>query len=834
LRPRLYERAGAFEQIASLRASARSQGVTEAILLSGGVGYGKTAVLDQVLATERGRIIRFAARPNDRDHAFSGVCGLLRALSTTTSGRLRNVAVDDDQTVTVSLLAEYLRCCRATVAIDDAQWLDPESRMVIASALVQRLPVTVLVAERFRGDGSNALCPFVVRIGTLSGTAAARLVHELAPLLSTEDVGEITRHSVGIPSCLALAAMAARGSGQTGGRIPGDAVQIVEARLARESAASAACARIVAAYDRRVPVVALAYAAELSAQVAASSLDALADIITVSGDAVDFRVASLRQIVRAADPTPNQTARRVFDAEVRLGDRSVEALRRLRDAARRSDEMREFVATSATLGLRLARNLEHGEAVEILREAWDADPNLDAAVARELLDALRVLGRDDEAVRVGHLMFRDAVTRGDGTSAVRVAGAVVHGLATLDRDAEITEFLAAAKALPIIAEDFGAMGYLRGIELSNAAFDGNVETYEALAATGPLLPRDRRADAYARALRGDVDGSNAAFAAWRGRHGTWPLWDENLEAHRLMLLGGPAACQTWWEQVGDERISRALNAAGSARIRAFYLIAVGQWDAADAVISRVDEARQGEEYRFTLFEVALMLDALRASPPRHGPRILSEIRAASGRGRTRSVWATAAWWVAAMVRSGRDVPRDVIRLLEGGVHRWPRPYHFAAIPLAAPFARPQLSDAAVGAVCAAAPRPGSRWLTAQANLAAAIANGRPEPLREVRDEFDALAAPAFAMIAGTALPAPRPRDEALARACGYGGAIESDQARLSQRERSVAELAANGMSNRDIAANLTIAERTVETHLTNVYRKLGVRSRAALASRLTV
>ncbi|MET9632587.1 LuxR C-terminal-related transcriptional regulator [Lentzea sp. NPDC006480] len=51
---------------------------------------------------------------------------------------------------------------------------------------------------------------------------------------------------------------------------------------------------------------------------------------------------------------------------------------------------------------------------------------------------------------------------------------------------------------------------------------------------------------------------------------------------------------------------------------------------------------------------------------------------------------------------------------------------------------------------------------------------------------------------------------------------------LSGRERRVAELAAAGATNREIAEELFVTVRTVESHLSNVYRKLGVELRADL------
>jgi DNA-binding CsgD family transcriptional regulator len=51
---------------------------------------------------------------------------------------------------------------------------------------------------------------------------------------------------------------------------------------------------------------------------------------------------------------------------------------------------------------------------------------------------------------------------------------------------------------------------------------------------------------------------------------------------------------------------------------------------------------------------------------------------------------------------------------------------------------------------------------------------------------------------------------------------------LTPRERAVARLAASGLTNRQIAAELMLSVKTVENHLTHVFAKRGVRSRAEL------
>ena len=52
---------------------------------------------------------------------------------------------------------------------------------------------------------------------------------------------------------------------------------------------------------------------------------------------------------------------------------------------------------------------------------------------------------------------------------------------------------------------------------------------------------------------------------------------------------------------------------------------------------------------------------------------------------------------------------------------------------------------------------------------------------------------------------------------------------LTPSERGAAELAAEGHGNREIAQVLFVTPRTVESHLTSVYRKLGISARAGLS-----
>ena len=75
---------------------------------------------------------------------------------------------------------------------------------------------------------------------------------------------------------------------------------------------------------------------------------------------------------------------------------------------------------------------------------------------------------------------------------------------------------------------------------------------------------------------------------------------------------------------------------------------------------------------------------------------------------------------------------------------------------------------------------------------------------------------------------PTPPGSVVAESAGTAPMV----AGLTTRELEVLALAAEGLANKEIAARLHLSVHTVEAHLTRIYRKLGVRSRTALARRL--
>jgi DNA-binding NarL/FixJ family response regulator len=71
--------------------------------------------------------------------------------------------------------------------------------------------------------------------------------------------------------------------------------------------------------------------------------------------------------------------------------------------------------------------------------------------------------------------------------------------------------------------------------------------------------------------------------------------------------------------------------------------------------------------------------------------------------------------------------------------------------------------------------------------------------------------------------------EAAFRELRAAGPAASALERLSERERDVLGLLADGLTNREIAGRLVLSEKTVRNHVSSVLRKLGFRHRTEAA-----
>ncbi|MEU7988638.1 helix-turn-helix transcriptional regulator [Streptosporangium canum] len=120
-----------------------------------------------------------------------------------------------------------------------------------------------------------------------------------------------------------------------------------------------------------------------------------------------------------------------------------------------------------------------------------------------------------------------------------------------------------------------------------------------------------------------------------------------------------------------------------------------------------------------------------------------------------------------------------------------------------------------------------RWVAPRAFTSLSMFGGGEIDLRDARDTFERLGARPWADRAGNELRAAgvRSADTPSTDVLGPSG-----QADLTPQERQIVRLAARGLSNKDIAAQLFLSPRTVGYHLYKAYPKLGVASRAELVA----
>jgi ATP/maltotriose-dependent transcriptional regulator MalT len=97
------------------------------------------------------------------------------------------------------------------------------------------------------------------------------------------------------------------------------------------------------------------------------------------------------------------------------------------------------------------------------------------------------------------------------------------------------------------------------------------------------------------------------------------------------------------------------------------------------------------------------------------------------------------------------------------------------------------------------------------------------PLRLARDEFERIGAQPWAEMA---------REQLRATGESSGRRQVNTAERLSAQEMQIAELASQGLSNREIGERLFISHRTVGAHLYRIYPRLGITSRRMLSEAL--
>lgn len=774
------------------------------------------------------------------------------------------------------------------IAVDDIQWLDAASRSALGHALARldREPVAVLLATRGRvpswlRQAAHEDRLRTIRVDGLSVGATHELLHSrLDATFSRPTLIRLWETAGGNPFFVLelAAALQHRGGTLAPGEelpIPADLDLLLNARIDSLGPAALEVARAVAALaDPTVDLVEAAVGARFDRGLA-GALDArilerdgrrlrfthpllatavdghetprrrrllnarLAEIVPSAEErarhlalataAPDEGVASVieeaartaqrrgapagaaelaEQALRLTPTTGGDDARRRLFVAAELlrsagdADRATALLEPARAAARPGRERASVIAQLASV------QASPREAVALYREALldaDGDDALQATIHLSLASMMRFT--DGVQRGVEHAELAVAAASGSGDAALRCRALAAYGLLHFAAGRgipheEMQEALSLERSLPDWPLDRGPTGVF-GHQLW---WSGDVDGARALFVEVLGVARTRNdAEAESGALW------HLGFLEWRAgnwadayRHAVGSVDLQNqlgivsppgqlppavIAAHQGRTDDARARAQAAIAHAGAEGIRISLS--GHGWVLGFVELSLGDAAAALPHLRRSSELRND----FVLepgmrLELGDLLEAL------IGVGELDEAEAVLETWQQRADALDRAWALAILARS-RGLLLAARGDLDGAFASFERalaehgrssdPFHYARTLLA------------LGRTQRRAKRRGAARTT----------------LEDATTRFERLGAPLWA-------------EQARAELGRIGGRTASG-GELTEAERRIAELVAEGQTNREVAAALFLTEHSVETALTRVYRKLGVRSRAELA-----
>ena len=530
--------------------------------------------------------------------------------------------------------------------------------------------------------------------------------------------------------------------------------------------------------------------------------------------APESAVAYLRRAL-AEPPDAGQRAELLLE----LG--SAEALVDGEAAAQHLGAARELIddpARKAAAGLLLGRQLfllrgEEGDAV--LTEALDDLAGADAELER-LLEA-RLIANDLFVPSLHrHALRRLERVRDRPADSTFGEKVLLSLLAYHDARAGAP----AAEAVPLARRAL-SQGTLIAGDPSGAAIVPPA-TVLAMADLDEVLPvyEDALATAHRR-------GSTLAFVAVKVFRAQTLVWRGDLGEAAAEAREALAAAETWGPS--------ARSSGHSAAFLADALMEQGDLDGAAAALARVGSGESLAESARLLYlrDSSARLRILRGDPAGGVEDMLAAGRrfeAVGSRNPAFIAWRSPA--ALALLQLGEEDEARRLATEELALARaWGAPRALGAALRAAGLAEGGTSGRALleEAVEVLSSSPARlEHAKARAELGAALrrANRRSEAREHLRQAVE------LATMCGAAPVAARAETELLATGARPRRIALSGVESLTPSERRVAEMAAEGPTNREIAQALFVTQRTVEVHLTSIYRKLAISSRSQLPAAL--
>jgi DNA-binding CsgD family transcriptional regulator len=788
----------------------------------------------------------------------------------------------------LTLLAEASTASPILCLVDDLLWLDAASAAALAFAArrIESERVAMLFTARDRTAGSPALRGIpVLRLHGLDGTAARDLLtaaagHELSePVAST-----LVRASGGNPLVL-REVVGSLAPDELSGRTPlpdtlpvgGEIAGLYRRDLEALPAPSRAALLVLAISELTAPELLLPAVAALTGDPAALDPAERAGLVRAGSSGLVFAHPMLRWVVQQdATTAERRAAHRSLADTLPGGQAELCAWHRALAALGPDEEVAAELARTAALAARRGGRWAECRAYELAaRLSPDRERRAERAYragaaaflagrharAREHLDAVLAVSTDPllradaehERARVALWRGRpepperlraaaDRVAAYDAERAAKLVGYAVVDLGGRCRAAEALPYalqawdLVGRRALPLVVSFKVAYTLVMagetaaGEQLASAAADHAEDAADvtALAMLGPVLDwLDRPADAD-RLLTRAIELGRASGDLWMLVNALTNAAEASRRRARLdRALVQADEARALAEQL-DEPVQLATALAVLARVEAD----LGRSIESNAHAARVERVTEpAAELRVSC---AAALGALALASGRHHDAVndlrpVADLLTEGGVAEPRT-FGVHGDLAEACIRSGRT--DDAERLI-AALDAYARPRKATTVLATVARCRGLLAAEDEFESCFGealelfreAPLEQARTLLCLGERLRR--HGRRSAARERLRSALAICAER-----GAAIWADRARRELQATGETVQPHADDPRRQLTPQELQIALLVVDGARNQDVATSLFLSSKTVEAHLTRVYRKLGVTSRTQLAARL--
>ena len=838
--PRVIGRDRELKRVSAALHGAAASGIARSVRVSGPSGIGKTAFMDAAAAALDGWVAARATGMRIQQRLSNFVIGrlsasLLDGLGAEAERYVAGLPAADSPEATTQRFIRLVEGVTVDhpllLTVDDVQWCDRESVTALEGllTLLADRRVVLLSGER-TGESPLGIEDVFVDLHPLDAAAAATLARTHYPDAPNAVIDAIVTHAGGQPLDVeALARAAAESQSQTADDVDASLRATIASRVSRVRPDLREFLRTCSLIEEPIDLALLQRLYPKSDELDTLVQEAATQFLVQDGPALRFVHAAIGQSVRETISIDIPYRRRILSALSSISAPTLELLEQTIDQARAcGDRDNEYHAVQRLAEEAFEKGHPRLGAAALERAITLREPDADTIVSTysRLAHCYGVLGREHDTMR----------TATSGIAAARRAG-VEHGFGPLvsqqiltmvhdgDYDgarAAVERYARELSSPQDLAQVFSSAMLIAAFDMDVSLMNAMYERFEPLAAATTPAVRLRATITQAILALREGDAALTETLVQEGRRYTrdFPMGNVMLSTFKTFAelhVGGYPAARRHISGGAMPHADDNTSFVSDDLIILFDLLdAALRGDHAD-VIERTNEALLGDwgPYMQRSFLSITALSAIINAaplPPVLATRIESEALQLTRGEQSAALVPLAAGAAVLLADRSRDRARSILQAV---LRKLERPLDMSIIvftPLAALAAR-KLDDHAsmLRLANGSVHRDRTPLATAMNELAAHIAKGSAVPAPLVQ-QLDTLG---FSRL----VPAVRPAEKAAPRGVGP-----------TRREREIATLVSQGLTNREIAEKLVLSERTVESHIANAFAKLNITSRTQLAT----